>query len=238
MSRFTGAGFSNVNPTPGCFIVFEGPDGSGKTKQMSLLAHHLRENGFTVRETREPGGTPLGDEIRRLLLSLHDVSIDGLAEMFLLAAARAQHVKDIIRPALDAGEIVLCDRFVDSTYAYQGGGRGIPMETLTAVQRIATGGLRPDIHVLLDVPVAIGLQRRFAGRDEINRLDRADQDFHERVRTAYQALARDSPADWIVVDAVPSLNTVAHDIRSRVMARIHELRDPQLVATARPGNDA
>lgn len=220
-----GEGSNRLRDVRGLFIVFEGSDGSGKTMQMSALARRLRDRGNVVRETREPGGTPVGDEIRNLLLSLHDVAIDGYAEMFLLAAARIQHVKEVIRPAIENGEIVLCDRFVDSTYAYQGGGREIPMSTLIVVQEIAADGLVPDIRVLLDVPVELGLQRRFAGRDEINRLDRADIAFHQRVRATYQTLARQSPGDWIVVDAVPSVETVARDVQSRVMARIEELRD-------------
>ena len=222
----------------GMFIVFEGPDGSGKTMQAKLLAAHLRESGFVVRETREPGGTPLGNAIRQILLSRDDLDIDGVAEMFLLAAARSQHVREVIAPALGNGDIVVCDRFIDSSYAYQGGGRQIPMETLVKVQQIATGGLEPDIRVLLDVPVEIGLERRFAGTDEINRLDLAGRAFHERVRTTYRHLATQSPADWIVVDAVPSAETVARDVRSRVVARIAELRNARTFAAAQPGNDA
>jgi dTMP kinase len=227
-----------VRESRGLFIVFEGPDGSGKTMQAKLLAAHLRGEGFAVRETREPGGTPLGNEIRQVLLNRHDMAIDGLAEMFLLAAARLQHVQDVILPALESGEIVICDRYIDSTYAYQGGGRGIPMQTLQAVQQIATAGVLPDLRILLDVPVAVGLQRRFAGSDEINRLDLADHSFHERVRDTYLDLAQQSPADWIIVNAVPSAETVACDVRSQVTAWMHALRERDTIAAVQPGKDA
>ena len=217
-------GSSSSDSPRGLFIVFEGPDGSGKTLQMAELARHLRDSGEKVIETREPGGTPLGNEIRSLLLNRENVRIDGFAELFLLAAARTQHVSDVISPGVAAGQIVLCDRFVESTYAYQGGGRGIPMETLESVQRIATRGRAPDVTVLLDVPVEVGLQRRFAGGDEINRLDRADVSFHERVRDTYLARAGQPGSDWIVVDAVPSIETVSRDVQTRVVDRIHRLR--------------
>jgi dTMP kinase len=217
------------------FIVFEGPDGSGKTMQMARLARHLRDLGENVVETREPGGTPLGNEIRSLLLNHHGVAISGFAELFLLAAARTQNVTDVIDPAIAAGSIVLCDRFVDSTYAYQGGGRGIPMPILETVQDIATGGRMPDISVLLDVPVEIGLQRRFAGTDEVNRLDLADLDFHQRVRQAYLDRAGQSDSSWIVVDAVPSVESVAQDVQLRVMERIHLLRDSDLANRGNSG---
>lgn len=217
--------FSNP-ATPGLFIAFEGPEGSGKTKQLAALARQLRSRGDDVIETREPGGTPLGNAIRSILLDRTDVAIDGETELFLLAAARSQHVRDVIAPALAVGTIVLCDRYVDSSYAYQGGGRGIPIETIRAVQAIATRGVLPDFRVLLDVPVEVGLQRRFAGDDAINRLDRADLGFHRRVRETYLALANAAPDDWIVVDAVPSIETVGVNVQSKVMARIDALRGP------------
>jgi dTMP kinase len=144
-------------------------------------------------------------------------------------------VTDVIDPAIAAGSIVLCDRFVDSTYAYQGGGRGIPMPILETVQDIATGGRMPDISVLLDVPVEIGLQRRFAGTDEVNRLDLADLDFHQRVRQAYLDRAGQSDSSWIVVDAVPSVESVAQDVQLRVMERIHLLRDSELANRGNSG---
>ncbi|MEJ7837618.1 MAG: dTMP kinase [Thermomicrobiales bacterium] len=215
---------SKSGPKRGVFVVFEGPDGSGKTQQMAGLARHLRQNGETVIETREPGGTPLGDEIRGLLLNREHVAIDGLAELFLLAAARAQHVQDVIEPAIAGGTIVLCDRYVDSSFAYQGGGRGLAVDSIAAVQQVATGGRLPDGRVVLDVPVEVGLARRFADTAEINRLDRADGAFHERVREAYLSQAHTSEADWIVVDAVPSFETVARDLQTRVLERIRHLR--------------
>lgn len=208
----------------GMFIVFEGPDGSGKTLQMAALARHLRDLGESVVETREPGGTPLGNEIRAILLDRESIEIGGLAELFLLTAARTQHVTDVIEPALGRGDIVLCDRFVDSSFAYQGGGRRIDSDTIADVQQIATGGRTPDIRVLLDVPVEVGLQRRFAGVEGINRLDRADAAFHQRVRDVYLHRAHQAEADWIVVDAVPSIEIVTRDVQSRVVDRIRQLR--------------
>lgn len=215
---------NRVGAKRGVFIVFEGPDGSGKTRQMAGLARYLRQLGESVVETREPGGTPLGDEIRGLLLNREHVAIDGLAELFLLAAARAQHVQDVVEPALGSGAIVLCDRYVDSSFAYQGGGRGLEDASIAAVQQIATGGRMPDLRVLLDIPVEVGLDRRFSDSSGINRLDRADRAFHERVREAYLSRAHANEADWILVDAVPSFETVTRDVQSQVTERIRHLR--------------
>lgn len=224
MWKSTDVDSSNGTHCAGIFIAFEGPDGSGKTLQMAALARHLRDLGESVVETREPGGTPLGNEIRSILLDRESIAIGGLAELFLLAAARAQHVCDVIVPALQRGQIVLCDRFVDSSFAYQGGGRQLDSETIAAVQRIATGGCVPDFRVLLDVPVDVGLRRRFAESSEINRLDRADAAFHQRVRDVYLQRAHQSGADWIVVNAVPSIEIVSGEVQSRVIERIRELR--------------
>ena len=185
----------------GKFVVFEGPEGGGKTLQAGLLADSLREAGYDVVQTREPGGTRVGDQIRSVLLGLGDYTILPETEVLLLAAARAQHVREVIRPALDRGARVICDRFVDSTYAYQGGGSGLDLRPIRAIQVFATEGLEPDMRILLDVPVAIGLQRRYADPESVNRIDLADRTYHQRVRDQYLALAEESPKDWIVVDA-------------------------------------
>ena len=158
----------------GKFVVFEGPEGGGKTLQAGLLADSLREAGFDVVQTREPGGTRVGDQIRSVLLGLGDYTILPETEVLLLAAARAQHVREVIQPALEQGKWVICDRFVDSTYAYQGGGSGLDLGPIRSIQAFATDGLEPDIRILLDVPVAIGLQRRFAEPESINRIDLTD----------------------------------------------------------------
>jgi len=184
------------------FVVFEGPEGGGKTTQVARLAARLRAQGYEVVETREPGGTRVGNEIRAILLGLgEDYAILPETEVLLLAAARAQHVREVIQPALARNAWVLCDRYADSTYAYQGGGRGLDLAPLRDIQEFATNGLMPDLRLLLDVPVEIGLKRRHADPASVNRIDLADLSFHERVRSAFLALAADSPDHWLVIDA-------------------------------------
>lgn len=190
------------------FVVFEGPEGGGKSTQIARLADRLRACGHEVVETREPGGTRLGNAVRGILLGLDDYAILPQTEVLLLAAARAQHVREVIVPALSRNAWVLCDRFVDSTYAYQGGGSGLDLDRLRAIQDYATDGLRPDVVVLLDVPVEIGLRRRHADPASVNRIDLAGTSFHQRVREAYLALAAASPATWLVVDATPDPDAI------------------------------
>ena len=152
----------------GRFIVLEGPEGAGKSVQANRLAAFLRAAGRTVVQTREPGGTAIGDEIRAVLLSPREEQVMPETEVLLLAAGRAQHVRETIQPALARGDDVICDRYVDSTLAYQGGGRGLPLETLVPIQAYATGGLMPDLRILLDLPVEEGLRRRFADPESVN----------------------------------------------------------------------
>jgi dTMP kinase len=204
----------------GRFIVFEGPEGGGKTLQIGRLAARLEHDGHDVVRTREPGGTRLGNAIREILLGQGDYAILPETEVLLLAAARAQHVREVIRPALDRGAWVLCDRYVDSTLAYQGGGSGIERARLQPIQDFATGGLWPDLRILLDVPVDIGLQRRHADPASVNRIDLADLAFHERVRAAYLSLAAASPADWVVVDARDAPDVVQLHIWGRLQERL------------------
>jgi dTMP kinase len=188
-----------VNPA---FVVFEGPEGGGKTTQVARLAARLRAQGHDVVETREPGGTRVGNEIRTMLLGLgEDYAILPETEVLLLAAARAQHVREVIAPALARDAWVLCDRYADSTYAYQGGGRGLDLAPLRDIQAFATNGLMPDLRLLLDVPVEIGLKRRHADPASVNRIDLADRSFHQRVRDAFLALAAETPDQWLVIDA-------------------------------------
>jgi dTMP kinase len=183
---------------PGLFVTFEGGEGSGKTSQLARLAERLR-GGLDPLVTREPGGTPLAEGIRALLLDpAHDT--DPMAEVFLMEAARAELVAKVIRPALQAGRVVLCDRYADSTLAYQGGGRGIDLELLRQLNRAATGGLVPDLTLLFDLDPKIGLERRLAdGRT--NRLDREPLAFHERARSQFLSLAKAEPDRWTVLDA-------------------------------------
>lgn len=192
----------------GKFVVFEGPEGGGKTLQAGLLADTLRIAGLDVVQTREPGGTRVGDKIRSVLLELGDYTILPETEVLLLAAARAQHVREVIHPALERGAWVICDRFVDSTYAYQGGGSGLDLGPIRTIQAFATNGLEPDIRILLDVPVATGLQRRYADAESVNRIDLADITYHQRVRDQYLALAAGNPRGWVVIDAQGSADSV------------------------------
>ena len=187
----------------GFFITFEGVEGSGKTTQVELLADRLRRAGRAVVTTREPGGTPISDRIRAVVLDRQNVEIHPHTEALLMCAARAQLVHEVIRPSLAAGRVVICDRYSDSTFAYQGYARGQDLATLRRINAFATGGLLPDLTMLLDLPVADGLQRRFgAGGDgSTNRMDSLDLNFHQRVAAGYHALAQAEPDRWHVVDA-------------------------------------
>jgi len=184
----------------GLFIVFEGPEGSGKTTQLRRLYGRLRRAGFPVVRTREPGGTRLGERLRNLLK--RTAGSEGLvaeAELFLFLAARAQLVNTVIRPALAAGRTVLCDRYSPSTIAYQAYGRGLPLDRVVEADRLAAGGLWPDLVVLLDLPVEVGLARR--GRPGADRFEAEELEFHRRVRAGYLELARADPNRWLVLDA-------------------------------------
>lgn len=204
----------------GLFIAFEGPEGGGKTMQATRLAGWLRSAGHTVVVSREPGGTTLGRELRRLILDPMGNAILPKTEALLYAADRAEHVDLVLRPALAAGAVVLCDRFVDSSLAYQGVARGLEGDDFRALQRFATGGLEPDLRLLLDLPVRIGLKRRFAEGDGVNRLDAADVSFHERVRAAYRSFAEAAPDAWVVVDAAGDPDAVAGRIAGAVSERL------------------
>ena len=202
----------------GLFIAFEGIEGSGKSTQAALLARRYETAGQRVVLTREPGGTPLGERIRGLVLDAGGCAILPEAEALLFTAARAQHVRAVIMPALAAGEMVICDRFVDSTLAYQGGGRGLPLEALLAAQVLATGGVMPNPRVLLDLPVDEGLRRRFADPASVNRIDEADVGFHRRVHQAYHNLVAREPDGWLVVDALGSPEVVADRVAAAIAA--------------------
>lgn len=197
----------------GTFITLEGPEGAGKTVLARRLADALQAQGHTVRLTREPGGTPLGERVRALLLerSSGELSIDPRADALLFNAARAQLVAEVIRPALAAGEVVLCARFADSTLAYQGYGAGLPVDELRAIAAVATGGLAPELTVLLDVDPGVGLRRKSPGTR--NRFEAAfDLDFHRRVREGFLELAKQEPARWRVVDSSRHVDRVFGDL--------------------------
>jgi len=203
------------------FITLEGPEGSGKTSQLPGLAEALRSQGYELLTTREPGGTSIGDQIRRVLFDLENKGMNPRTEILLFQASRAQLVEEIVRPALGAGTIVLCDRYADSTLAYQGYGHGVDLELLRDIVTFATGGLKPDLTVFLDVPVEEGLKRRTTGGDW-NRLDDYDLAFHRRVRAGYQELIAAEPARWVVVDASRPPEVVAADLQKAVLSRIKE----------------
>ncbi len=204
----------------GRFITLEGPEGSGKSTQARLLAELLRSFGQTVVLTREPGGTAIGEQIRNVLLDQGNCAMLAQTEALLLTAARAQHVGEVIRPALSTGAVVVCDRFIDSTLAYQGGGHGLPLEQLLAIQELATNGLRPDVRLLFDLPVDVGLARRLQAQDGVNRIDRAATEFHERVREKFLELARADPDGWAIIDASRPIVEVANQVRDVVMRRL------------------
>jgi dTMP kinase len=206
------------NPERGLFVTFEGPEGSGKTTQLTAVAARLEDAGQRVLVTREPGGTPAGERIRALLLDPEIGDLLPETETLLFCAARAELVTRAIRPALDAGTWVLCDRFFDATLAYQGAGRGLPMERLRGIIRFATGGLVPDLTLLLDMPVVDGLARRRRDEANWNRLDGASRAFHERVREGYHRLAAAEPERWRVVDASADVDAVTAAIWSALEA--------------------
>jgi len=204
------------------FITLEGPEGSGKTSQLPALAEYLRQAEYDVVVTREPGGTVVGDQIREVLMNLKNVSIVPRTEILLFLAARAQHVESVIRPALAAGKIVLCDRFGDSTLAYQGFGHETDLEELKLLLNFSTGGLKPDLTLLLDIPVEIGLGRKRDDGAEWNRLDAYTVAFHERVRAGYFQLAEMEPERWIVIDATQDKQQVQQAMRTAVISRLKQ----------------
>jgi len=202
------------------FITLEGPEGSGKTSQIPVLTAYLRNAGYDVVPTREPGGTAVGDQIREVLMNLQNVEIVPRTEILLFLAARAQHVEGLIRPSLQAGKVVLCDRFSDSTLAYQGYGHKTDLDTLRFLLDFATGGLKPDLTLLLDVPVCSGLERKRDNTAEWNRLDAYAEAFHQRVRQGYMALAESEPERWVIIDATQNKDTVQEEMRAAVIKRL------------------
>lgn len=205
------------------FITFEGPDGSGKTTQVTQTAALLREHGFNVLLTREPGGTAIGDQIREVLMSMKNKSMSPRAELLLFSASRAQLVEEVIRPHLAAGGLVICDRFYDSTFAYQGYGHGLDLALLRQITRIATSGLKPHLTLLLDIAPEQSLQRRLSAMtqgEEWNRLDALAMAFHQRVRAGYHALAAAEPRRWAVIDAAQPVADVQAAIRAALARRL------------------
>lgn len=198
-------------------MVLEGPDGAGKSRAAAALVDRLRGSGLSVVAVREPGGTPLGEALRDVLLRAGVVERTAVADALLFSAARAELVGEVIRPALDAGAIVISDRYATSTTAYQGYGGGVDLEQLASLERLATGGLRPDLILLIDVPVEAGLARRAAGVQRETRFEEHfDRDFHERVRAGYLAMARADPERWRILDGIRSESDVAQAVIDHV----------------------
>jgi dTMP kinase len=234
---------SRAQTSGGLFISFEGPDGGGKTTQAGLLVEGLRRRGRDVVAIHEPGGTDLGTDVRALLVRRGWTPIDPRAEALLFSACRAQLVAEVIRPSLERGAIVVADRFADSTLAYQGAGRGLPIDELRTLIQVATDGFTPDLTLLLDVPSEVGLARRaglsaagdgmgnqlafFADVEmppDWNRFEDEELGFHRRVRDAYRRMAEAEPQRWRVIDATRPTAQVARAVLDEVQARLPILR--------------
>ncbi|XXF07174.1 dTMP kinase [Pseudomonas sp. D1-3] len=195
----------------GLFITLEGPEGAGKSTNREYLAARLREQGIDVLLTREPGGTPLAERVRELLLAPSDETMASDTELLLVFAARAQHLAQVIVPALERGVVVLCDRFTDATYAYQGGGRGLDIARIAQLEDFVQGALRPDLTLVFDLPVEVGLSRA-AARGRLDRFEQEGRAFFEAVRATYLQRAKAEPARYRIVDASQSLGAVQRDL--------------------------
>lgn len=198
------------------FITLEGPEGSGKTSVMKEVIARLRQEGFVIEETREPGGTPIAEQIRQVILNKENTKLDPRAEALLLAASRRQNLVEKIWPALKAGKIVICDRFIDSSLAYQGGARGLGIEPVLNINLFATESSYPQLTLLFDIPPELGLQRIAANANrEINRLDLEQLSFHQKVRDTYLALAKRFKDRFIVIDAsLPLANVIENTYKA------------------------
>jgi dTMP kinase len=203
----------------GLFIAFEGGDGAGKSTQAARLAGSLESRGLTVLRTREPGGTPIGEKLRSLVLDHGHGHIDAHTEALIFAASRAAHASQIIRPALARGEVVLTDRYIDSSVAYQGAGRALGTDAVRSVNEWATSGLQPDLTVLLDVHPAEGRSRRTAGDAAEDRLESEADEFHARIRQAFLDLAAARPENYLVLEA----GQPVEDIAGLILARVEQL---------------
>ncbi len=205
------------------FITFEGPEGSGKTTQIQRLTTWLQKQGYAVLATREPGGTPIGDAVRAILLDKKNTAMTSRAEVLLFSAARAQLVEEVIKPFLEKGGIVLSDRFADSTFAYQGYGRGLNRDDLRRITAFATHSVWPNMTIYLDLPVEIGLRRKSNGATkEWNRMEEETLAYHRRVRDGYLALAAQEPKRWLLLDGTQGIDHIAAQIRQRVASALAE----------------
>lgn len=208
----------------GIFITLEGPDGCGKTCQVQPLAEALRSRGFDVITTREPGGTEISEQVRHVIMDMSNKGMHPRTEILLFQAARAQHVEELIRPALADGKIVICDRYIDSTLAYQGYGHQTDLVFLRQLLDFTTGNLMPDLTLLLDLDAEEGLKRRIASGGEWNRLDDYDLAFHRRVREGYHQLAKDQSGRWFTINASGTKAEIQTQMQSIVFTWIDSLR--------------
>ncbi len=204
----------------GYFITFEGGEGAGKSIQVEILASHLREEGYPIVVTREPGGTRIGEQIRAITHNQENVDMEATTEAYLMAAARAQHVAQIIEPAIAAGKIVLCDRYVDSSIAYQGFGRKLGADTIAALNALAINGAKPDLTLLLSVTPEVSTKRRSKSAKTRDRLDLQQHDFYARVYEGYLALAKKEPNRYVVINAADSIVNVAQAIWKEISNRL------------------
>ncbi len=207
----------------GYFITLEGPDGCGKTCQIPALADYLRNRGWDILTTREPGGTEISEQIRNVIMSMSNKGMHPRTEILLFQSSRAQLVEQVIRPALEAGKIVICDRYADSTMAYQGYGHQTDLVFLRQLLDFATGSLKPDLTILLDLDVEVGLRRRLKGGGEWNRLDDYDLPFHKRVRNGYHELVKQDPTRWVTVNADQSKDQIQNTLREIIEKRLQAL---------------
>jgi len=205
------------------FITMEGPDGSGKTYQMAPLAEFIRKQGFTVFTAREPGGTSIGDEVREILMAMKNISMRSRTETLLFCAARAQLVDEVVLPHLEKGEVVLLDRYADSTMAYQGYGHQNDLNLVRSLLTFATGGLKPDLTLLLDIDPEHGLRRRQEGGGEWNRLDAYQLAYHQRVRNGYLKMASEEPSRWRLVDASQPPDVVQSELQKLFLGYLSNL---------------
>ncbi len=206
------------------FITLEGPEGSGKSMQIRELADFVREQGLEVLTTREPGGTFIGDQIREVIMRMDNTMMHPNTEILLFCAARAQIVTEVIRPNLEKGVVVISDRYGDSTLAYQGYGHGLDLQILKDILKFATGGLQPDLTLLLDLEVDEGLNRKIKGGSEWNRLDAQKVEFHKRVRNGYKEMALVEPDRWKVINASNEPQIVQQDIRKVILKKLESVK--------------
>ena len=202
------------------FITLEGPEGSGKTSHIPHLVEYLREKGYTVFPTREPGGTTISEQIRDILHDLKNAEMHPRTETLLYQAARAQIVEQVIKPRLNAGEIVISDRYYDSTIAYQGYGHQQDLEQVRALVKYATGGLTPDLTILLDLDIEVGLKRKIQNEAEWNRMDAYTVEFHQRVRRGYLEMVKQEPKRWVVVNSEQKWDDVQADLKKVIIMGI------------------